>query len=96
VQPLHDDDDRAMPLVVEPAVEGVVVPVVAGLPLRLGERFRWLLRIVDHEDVGTASVSTPPGRVRHRDVRMRPRGSPAPASLRTRRYRSDRDGFDTH
>jgi hypothetical protein len=25
----------------EPAVEGVVVPLVAGLPLRLGERFRW-------------------------------------------------------
>jgi len=38
VQPLHDDDDGAVPLVVEPAVEGMVVPIVGGLPLRLGER----------------------------------------------------------
>ena len=30
VQPLHDDDDGAMPLVVEPAVEGVVEPLVGG------------------------------------------------------------------
>src|SRR5712671_4195315 len=42
VQPLHDYDDGAVPLVIEPAVEGVVVPLVGGLPLRLGER---LLRL---------------------------------------------------
>jgi hypothetical protein len=33
VQPLHDDDDRAMLLVILAAVERVVVPLVAGLPL---------------------------------------------------------------
>jgi hypothetical protein len=38
VQPLHDDDDGALLLVVLPAVESVVVPVVRGFPLRLGER----------------------------------------------------------
>ena len=39
VQPLHDDDDGAVALVVEPAVEGVVKPVVGRLPLGVGERF---------------------------------------------------------
>ena len=38
VQALHDNDNRATALVVEPAVERVVVPVVAGVPLRRGER----------------------------------------------------------
>ena len=36
VQPLHDDHDGAMALVVEPAVKGVVVPFVAGFALRVG------------------------------------------------------------
>src|SRR5216683_7255283 len=31
MQPLHDDDDGAVALVVEPAVEGMVVPIVGGL-----------------------------------------------------------------
>ena len=55
VQPLHDDDDGAVPLVVEPAVEGVVVPLVGGLPLRVGERLLRLQRIIDQDDVGAAS-----------------------------------------
>ena len=55
VQPLHDYDDGAVPFVIEPAVEGVVVPLVGGLPLRLGERLLRLQRIVDHDDVGAAS-----------------------------------------
>jgi len=38
VQPLHDDHNSAVALVIKPAVEGVVVPFVGGLPLRLGER----------------------------------------------------------
>ena len=36
VQPLHDDDDRAVALVVQSAVESVVVPLVGGFALRLG------------------------------------------------------------
>src|ERR1700746_4141519 len=55
VQPLHDDHDRAMALVVEPAVKGVVVPFVAGFALRVGERLLRLQRIVDQNDVGAAS-----------------------------------------
>src|SRR5207248_7776110 len=46
VQPLHDDDDGAMALVVEPAVKGVVVPLVGGFSLRVGGRFLRLARIV--------------------------------------------------
>src|SRR5262249_61973819 len=38
VQPLHDDDDRTLPLVIEAAVEGVVKPLVGRFPLRHGER----------------------------------------------------------
>jgi hypothetical protein len=39
VQPLHDDDDGAVPLVVEPAVEDIEEPLVAGLPtLGCGDR----------------------------------------------------------
>jgi hypothetical protein len=55
VQPLHDHDDGGVPLVIEPVVEGVVVPLVGGLPLRLGERLLRLQRIVDQDDVGAAS-----------------------------------------
>ena len=46
VQPLLDYDDGAVPFVIEPAVEGVVVPLVGGLPLRVGERLLRLQRIV--------------------------------------------------
>ena len=35
VQPVHDEDDRARELVVQPAVEGVVEPVVRRLALGL-------------------------------------------------------------
>ena len=55
MQPLHDDHDRAMPLVVEPAVERVVIPLVASLALRIRERLIRFQRIVDQDDVGTAS-----------------------------------------
>jgi hypothetical protein len=43
-------------LVVQPAVEGVVVPFVGGLPLDLRQGLLGLQRIVDDDDVGT-----PPG-----------------------------------
>jgi hypothetical protein len=62
VQPLHDDHDRAMALVVQSAVEGVVVPLVGGFALRLGERFFRLQRIIDQDDVGAASGQHPAGR----------------------------------
>src|SRR5207302_3289378 len=55
VQPLHDEDDRAVPLVVEPAVQGVDEPLVAGLPQRLGERLLRLQGIIDQDEVGTPS-----------------------------------------
>ena len=55
VQPLHDHDDGTTALVVLPAVESVIVPVVSGLSLRLRERLLRLQRIVDQDDVGTAS-----------------------------------------
>ena len=54
VQPLHDQDDGTTALVVLPAVESVIVPVVGGLSLRVGERLLRLQRIVDQDDVGTA------------------------------------------
>jgi hypothetical protein len=38
VQTLHDNHYHAATFVVQPAVEGVVVPVVGGLPLCLGQR----------------------------------------------------------
>jgi hypothetical protein len=53
VQPLHDDHNSAVAFVVEPAVEGVVVPLVGGLPLRLRERLFRLQGIIDQDDVGT-------------------------------------------
>ena len=55
MQPLHDDDDGAMPLVILPAVESVVEPFVAGAPLRVGQRLVRLEGIVDQDDIGVAS-----------------------------------------
>jgi hypothetical protein len=54
VQPLHDDDDAAAALVVEPAVEGVGVPIIGGIPSRLGERLLRLQRVIDQDEVGAA------------------------------------------
>ena len=55
LQPLHDHDDGTTALVVLPAVESVIAPVVGGLPLRVGERLLRLQRIIDQDDVGTAA-----------------------------------------
>jgi hypothetical protein len=54
VQPVHDEDDGARQLVVEAAVEGMVVPLVRDLPLGLRQRLLGLQRIVDDDDVGAA------------------------------------------
>jgi len=60
VQPLHHDDNGAGAFIVYPAVKGVAEPVVGRLPLGGGQRLLWLEGIVDHDDVGPPSVSTPP------------------------------------
>jgi hypothetical protein len=62
VQPLHDNDNSAAALVVEPAVQGVDEPVVGGVALRRGERLLRLQRIVDQDDVGAASGQHAAGR----------------------------------
>ena len=62
MEPLHNQEDGAGALVVEPAVEGVDEPLVAGLPLRLGERLFGLQRIIDRDDVGAASGQHSTGR----------------------------------
>jgi hypothetical protein len=54
VQAVHDQHDRTAELVVEPAVEGVVVPLVGGLPLGLRQRLLGLQRVVDDDQVGAA------------------------------------------
>ena len=54
VQPLHDDDDGSPAFVVEPAVEGVIEPLVGSLSPRLGERFLRLQRVIDQDDVSAA------------------------------------------
>ena len=33
MQPVHDQDDSARPVVAQPTVEGVVIPIIGGLPL---------------------------------------------------------------
>ena len=55
VQPVHDQDNRTRPLVVQPAVEGVVEPLVRRPPLGLRQRLLRLQRIVDDDDVGAAA-----------------------------------------
>src|ERR1700730_7120795 len=56
MQPLHNQYDRAARLIVEPAVQGVVVPVVDGLSARFGKRLLGFHGVVD-DDV----VSAPAG-----------------------------------
>jgi hypothetical protein len=62
VQPVHDHHDRTRQLVVEPAVEGVVVPLVGRLALRLRQRLLGLQRIIDDDDVGTTPGQHPADR----------------------------------
>jgi hypothetical protein len=53
VQPVHDQDDCSLLLVVEPAVEGVVEPLVGRAPLGLRQGLLGLQRVVDDDDVGS-------------------------------------------
>jgi hypothetical protein len=54
VQPVHDQDDGPRSRVVEPAVEGVVVPLHWLLPLGLRQGLLGFQGIVDDDDVGAA------------------------------------------
>jgi hypothetical protein len=62
MQPMHDQDDRTRPGVVEAAVEGVVIPVVGRLPLALRQRRLGFQGIVDDDDVRTPSGQHPADR----------------------------------
>ena len=63
MQPVHDQHDRTRELVVEPAVKGVVVPLIGSLALVLRQHLLGLQRVVDYNDVGPRPVSTPPTEV---------------------------------
>ena len=52
VQALHDDDDDAGALVVEPARVGLVEPVERALALGLAQRLARIVRVVDDQHVG--------------------------------------------
>jgi hypothetical protein len=54
VQAVHDHDDGARDLVVEPAVEGMVEPLVGRPALGLGQCLLGLQRVVDDDQVGAA------------------------------------------
>jgi hypothetical protein len=56
VQAVHDHDDGSLELVIEPAVEGMVEPLIGRPPLGLRQRLLGLQRIVDDDQVGA-----PPG-----------------------------------
>ena len=62
MQPVHDQDDRTLLRVVQPAVEGVVVPLVRRPPLGLRQGLLGLQRIVDDDDVGAAAGKHPADR----------------------------------
>jgi len=55
VQSVHDQHDGTRELVVEPAVEGVVEPLVGRPPPGLGQRLLGLQRVVDDDQVGAAA-----------------------------------------
>ncbi len=67
MQAVHDQHDRTPELVVEPAVEGVVVPFVRRLALGLRQGLLGLQRVVDDDDVGTAPGQHPPTEVATRE-----------------------------
>jgi hypothetical protein len=65
VQSVHDQDDGIRQLVVQPAVEGVVVPFVGPPALRLRQGFLGLQWIVDDDDIGTPPGQHPADRGGH-------------------------------
>src|SRR5271166_1532152 len=62
VQPVHDQDDGTLLLVVQSAVEGMVEPLVGSPPLGLRQGLLGLQRIVDDNDVCTPSGQHPADR----------------------------------
>jgi hypothetical protein len=62
VQPVHNQNNGTRPSVVQPAVEGVVVPLVGRLPLRLRQGLLGFQRIVDNDDVGAPAGQHPADR----------------------------------
>jgi len=55
VEPLHDQNDAAGLLVIEATEQGVVVPFVDRLALRIGESLVGLERIVDDNEVAATT-----------------------------------------
>jgi hypothetical protein len=55
VQPVHDQHDGTLLLVIEPAVEGVVEPFVGALPVGFGQCLLGLQRVVDDDYIRTPS-----------------------------------------
>src|ERR1700693_191001 len=55
MQTLHNDDYAATPLIVQPAVEGVIEPFVRCIALRFGECLIGLEWIVDDDQVRTTT-----------------------------------------
>jgi hypothetical protein len=62
VQPVHDQDDRTLPLVIEATVEGMVEPLVCRPPLALRQRLFGFQRIIDDDQVGAAPGQDPANR----------------------------------
>ena len=62
MQPVHDQDDRTLLRVVQPAVEGVVVPLVRRPPLGLRQGLLGLQGIIDDDQVGAAPGQNPADR----------------------------------
>ncbi len=62
MQPVHDQDDRPLLLVVEAAVERVVEPFVGRPALGLGQRLLGFQRVVDDDQVGAAPGQHPADR----------------------------------
>ena len=63
MQPMHDQHDRTRELVFEPAIKGVVVPLIGSLALGLRQPLG-LQRVVDYNDVGAPPRQHPADRNR--------------------------------
>ncbi len=58
VQPLHNDDDRASLLVVEPGQKRMVVPFVDGVAPGFRQGLVGLQWVIDDDQVGAAASGT--------------------------------------
>ena len=54
MQALHNQHDRAVPFVVEPAQQRVVKPFVHRFTLGLGHGFRWFHRVINEDRASAA------------------------------------------